>query len=214
LQWYDRKAERASYVNEGLTPFESAKALDDLIENHAGNSAAPTALVIGAAGRSGIGAAKILERHGVKVTRWGRKETANLDRAAILSHDILINCAFIADTIPPFLAKEHLDAGGRLAVISDVSCDPKSSFNPLPIYGAPTCWNTPAIAIKAKAGDVDLIAIDNLPSLLPTESSIEFAGLMLPFLKSLTDWKSDPVWVACSAAFRQACEAMTERKAS
>lgn len=214
LQWYDRKAGRTSYINGGLSPFESAKALDDLIEEHRARMDAPTALVIGAGGRSGIGSAEILERHGVKVTRWGRKETADLDRQAILDHDILINCAFIDDMIPAFLKPEHISDDSRLKVISDVSCDPKSSFNPLPLYGAPTCWKTPAIPARTKAGDVDLIAIDNLPSLLPTESSIEFAAMMLPHLKNLPHWKEDSVWMASDSAFQQACNSMIQSEAS
>ena len=174
----------------------------------------PTALVIGAGGRSGKGATELLERHGVKVTKWGRHETKNLDRDAILGHDILVNCAFVANMIPPFLKPEHLSAGCTLSVIADVSCDPFSDYNPLPLYDAPTSWKNPAIRLKAGKGTLDLIAIDNLPSLLPTEASIEFAGMMLPYLKSLKNRNADPVWVNCSAAFESACNAMTERKAS
>jgi len=205
LQWQDRASKRPSYINKGLVPFESAKALDTLIESRAPDNRAPTALVIGAGGRCGAGAAEILERHGVSVTRWGREETANIDREAILAHDILINCAFVADMIPAFLKLEHLGPESRLGVISDVSCDPFSDFNPLPLYGEPTCWNTPAISICNK---VDLIAVDNLPSLLPTEASIEFAGLLLPYLKTLKDRRADPVWVACETAYQNACYAM------
>jgi len=211
LQWYDKKAGRASYVNKGLMPFDSAKALDNLIDSKALGGETPTALVIGASGRSGIGAAEILERHGVKVTRWGRKETASLDRDAILDHDILINCTFVADMIPPFLTADHIKADSRLTVISDVSCDPFSDFNPLPLYKAPTCWNTPAISVDTPSGDIDLIAIDNLPSLLPTEASIEFATMLLPYLKSLKDRDTNPVWKACEAAYQQASDAMMKQ---
>lgn len=208
LQWQDHEAGRPSYINSGLSPFDSAKALDDLIDSRAPKGETPKALVIGAGGRSGVGAAEILERHGVRVTRWGRAETANIDRDAILAHDILINCTFIADMIPPFLKPEHINPDSRLSVISDVSCDPFSDFNPLPLYQAPTCWNTPAIPVAAKAGNMDLIAVDNLPSLLPTEASIEFADMLLPFLKSLKNPSIDPVWVNCDSAYRQACDAM------
>ncbi|WP_262690774.1 saccharopine dehydrogenase [Kordiimonas aestuarii] len=214
MQWYDQKAGKPSAINEGLTPFESAKALDALIASKAIDGTTPTALVIGARGRSGTGAVKILERHGVKVTGWGREETNLLDRDAILDHDILINCAFVADKIPPFLTPEHITEECRLKVISDVSCDPFSDYNPLPLYDAPTCWKTPAIAARSQSGNVDLIAVDNLPSLLPTEASIEFAGMMLPYLKSLSNRKGDPVWVACDAAFQRACSTINKRKAS
>lgn len=207
LQWQDRVAGRISLINEGLTPFENADALDDLITSRVPANSAPKALVIGSGGRCGLGASEILERHGVQVTKWGRSETENIDRKAILDHDILINCAFVEGMIPPFLTSEHIKPGNRLSVISDVSCDPLSEFNPLPLYSAPTCWDKPALAIGQ---DVDLIAVDNLPSLLPTEASIEFASLMLPYLTTLPDRLTEPVWVNCGAAYQQACNSMTK----
>ncbi len=210
LQWHDQKVGRPSYINEGLMPHESAKALDHLISSRAMAGEKPTALVIGAGGRSGSGAIKILERHGVKVTKWGRAETKDVDREAILGHDLLINCAYVTGHIPPFLAPHHIKADSRLKVISDVSCDPFSDYNPLPLYSAPTCWKTPAIAAKSHEGRVDLIAVDNLPSLLPTEASIEFATMMLPYLKSLRDRAQDPVWVNCNASYQHACDTMTK----
>jgi saccharopine dehydrogenase (NAD+, L-lysine-forming) len=224
LHWLDKAAGRSTGINGGLTPFESADALDTLIDErkseqcNSGNGKSggrqPKALVIGAGGRSGTGASEILERHGVSVTRWGRTETASIDRAAILDHDILVNCAFVADLIPPFLAPHHLAGEHRLSVISDVSCDPFSDFNPLPLYDAPTSWNTPAVPVGNKAAHVDLIAIDNLPSLLPVEASMEFAAMLLPYLKNLPNRSTDPVWRSCDAAYRQAVAAMAERKAS
>lgn len=211
LQWQDRKAGRKSFIGTSLTPFLGSDALDTTIESFAVKGEQPTALVIGAGGRSGNGATEILERHGVKVTKWGRTETATLDREAILGHDMLINCAFVDDMIPPFLTQDHITGAQRLSVISDVSCDPKSTFNPLPLYAAPTCWDNPAV--KAGPG-LDLIAIDNLPSLLPVEASTEFAGLLLPYLRSLPNRQDDPVWVACDKCFQDACAALDTRKAS
>jgi len=207
LQWQDRKVGRASLICDGLIPFTNADALDDLITSRAPGNGAPKALVIGSGGRCGLGAAEILERHGAQVTKWGRRETANIDRDAILGHDILINCAFVEGMIPPFLTPEHISESNRLSVISDVSCDPLSEFNPLPLYAAPTCWNKPALAIGQ---GLDLIAVDNLPSLLPTEASIEFASLMLPYLTTLPDRLTDPVWVSCDAAYQHACNSMTK----
>jgi saccharopine dehydrogenase (NAD+, L-lysine-forming) len=214
LQWYDRMASRPSFINDGLMPFNSAETLDELIKSRKVEGKAPTALVIGASGRSGIGAAEILERHGVKVTRWGRTETANINRDAILNHDMLINCTFVNEMIPPFLAIEHIKPDCRLKVISDVSCDPFSDFNPLPLYKSPTSWETPAILVNTSTRDVDLIAIDNLPSLLPMEASKEFATMLLPYLKALPNRDTDPVWNACDAAFDHACASMTQKKAS
>ncbi len=208
MQWYDKKAGRASTIAADLKPYGCADTLDALIKSLKTEGDAPKALVIGAGGRSGKGAAEIFERHGIAVTKWGRKETADLDRDAILEHDILINCSFVADAIPPFLRKEDLRADMKLQVISDVSCDPFSDFNPLPLYTAPTAWNDPFVTVTNGKASLDVIAIDNLPSLLPREASDEFAGLLLPFLKTVSKPESDPVWAASKASFDTACAAM------
>jgi saccharopine dehydrogenase (NAD+, L-lysine forming) len=47
---------------------------------------------------------------------------------------------------------------------------------------------------------VDIIAIDHLPSLVPLESSREFAGLMLPHL---VDFNKTPVWHRALELFDQ-----------
>ena len=201
MQWYDRIAERPSTVGEGLKFFNNAGALDAQIEKLKIKAKTPNALVIGARGRGGRGAVEILKRHGVCVTEWDRTETHRLDRDILLDHDILVNCAFVNGTIQPFVRPEDVGKG-NLKVISDVSCDPFSNFNPLPLYAAPTSWAKPFVEIKGDRGSLDLFAIDNLPSLLPKESSIEFAGLLLPYLKEVN---GDPVWEASRATFDKVC---------
>ena len=153
---------------------------------------------------------EILKRHGAEVTEWDRSETENLNREALLDHDLVVNCAFVSGFIDPFVRMEDVGKG-NLQVISDVSCDPFSDFNPLPLYQEPTSWADPAITVEGSAGSLDLIAIDNLPSLLPKEASIEFAGMLLPFLKGLG---SDPVWDAARHSFNSAVAAMAEPKAA
>jgi saccharopine dehydrogenase (NAD+, L-lysine-forming) len=89
--------------------------------------------------------------------------------------------------------------------VTDVSCDPFSDFNPIPIYIEPTSWDEPYLVVEGDGGkSIDLIAIDNLPSLLPRESSEEFAGLMLPELKRLKDRNSAQAWTSAKASFDDA----------
>ncbi len=70
-------------------------------------------------------------------------------------------------------------------MISDVSCDPFSSFNPLPGYDAPTRWDKPftGLGLNGAGKDIELTAIDNLPSLIPRESSEDFSAQFSPCLK-------------------------------
>lgn len=204
MQWYDRTS-----LKKGLSPFENATRLDLQIASLNKGGAKPKILVIGANGRSGKGATKLFQRHGIEVTQWGRTETANIDRTALLAHDIVINCVFVDGETAPFLRPEDLTTEHRLRVISDVSCDPFSDFNTLPLYDAPTDWNKPFLTVGQNGGAVDLIAIDNLPSLLPREASVEFAGLILPYLKKLGDADYSPVWQSSLKAFKSACHALT-----
>jgi saccharopine dehydrogenase (NAD+, L-lysine forming) len=71
--------------------------------------------------------------------------------------------------------------GNRLAVISDISCEPESKYNPLPFYTETNSFENPVQSI----GEVDLIAIDNLPSYLPVDSSINFSEQLINHLNDL-----------------------------
>ncbi len=210
MQWYDRTADRMSIIGQGLKSFDNVAGLDAQINSLKVKGAAPKALVIGARGRGGRGAVEILKRHGAVVTEWDRTETHRLDRDVLMDFDLLVNCAFVSGQIKPFVRTEDVGRG-NLKVISDVSCDPFSDFNPLPLYTAPTSWDRPFVEVVGDGGSLDLIAIDNLPSLLPKEASVEFAGLLLPFLKELD---GDPVWEASRAAFHKACASIAMAQAA
>lgn len=209
LHWNSKNAGNGDFLNQSLTPFEDADILDETIEKIGEGAKKPKVLIIGAGGRCGTGASDIFERHGAIITKWDREETTNLDRKALMDHDIMINCAFIKSKQPPFIRKEDIKAGTRLSIVTDVSCDPFSDFNPIPIYNEPTSWDEPYLVVNGEGGkSIDLIAIDNLPSLLPRESSEEFAGLMLPELKKLNDRENAQAWVSAKASFDEAVTKM------
>ena len=141
------------------------------------------ALIVGALGRSGSGASDLFTALGIEPTKWDMAETADLDRTALLDHDILVNCVLM--TGPGLMLVRQDDLGqGRLRMISDVACDPFSDFNPLPVYDAPTAWEAPFADVGK---GVTLTAIDNLPSLLPREASEDFAAQLLPVLAGYPD---------------------------
>jgi len=141
---------------------------------------APNALIIGALGRCGSGAVELLSLCGIESSCWDQAETASggpFD--AVRDHDILINCVFVSEALPPFTTLEDLQLPDRrLQVISDVSCDPFGQYNPLPIYNRCTSMDQPVDEIlpsQVAQASLHLIAIDHLPSLLPRESSEDFA---------------------------------------
>ena len=211
LHWFSTQAGNGSYIDDPLQPFENADILDDTIEKIGKGLKKPKVLIIGAGGRCGKGAADIYERHGAEVTKWDYEETQNIDRDAVNAHDIMINCAFIKDKTEPFIRKEDIKEGARLSIVTDVGCDPFSDFNPVPIYNEPTSWDNSYIKVDGSGGkSVDLIAIDNLPSLLPRESSEEFAELMLPHLKVLNNRENEQPWTSAKASFDNAVERMNK----
>lgn len=144
----------------------------------------PTSLVLGASGRCGKGAHDLLDKLGLSASLYGRKETAspNLHRE-ILDHDILINTVLMTSKTEPFLTREQLDLERNLSVLSDVSCDPTGAFNPLPFYSDCTTMDRPAFSLDTQKR-FDITAIDHLPSILPRESSEDFANQLFPHLRS------------------------------
>lgn len=160
----------------------------------------PKVLIVGALGRSGQGARDLCAAAGIEPTCWDMAETANLDRAALLDHDILVSCVLMQGPGLLMVRPEDLD-GARLTMIADVACDPLSDYNPLPVYDAPTPWTAPFVEV---ASGKWVTAIDNLPSLLPKESSEDFAEQLLPTLRT---YPGGIAWRNANASFEATCRA-------
>lgn len=160
-------------------------------------------LVIGALGRCGSGARSALETAGVTPLCWDLAETRQLDRAVLLDQDILVNTVLSTDPATPFLRPADLDQPGRqLSLVADISCDVSSDCNALPIYTETTTWRRPVRRLHGGERPLDIIAIDNLPSLLPVEASTDFSARLTPYLMS--PGGDAPEWQRCARAFRQA----------
>lgn len=160
----------------------------DLTEEMRGiEKAAPRAIVIGALGRVGTGASDLCEAMGMKVTRWDMAETASGGPfPQIMEHDIFLNCILARPGTPVFVPANAAQGPRRLTVIGDIACDPTSDFSPIKVYDRTTTWAEPALRVH-DAPPLDVTAIDNLPSMLPVESSEDYAAQLLPSLKTLTD---------------------------
>lgn len=160
----------------------------------------PGAIVIGALGRVGTGAADLCTAMGLSTTRWDMQETAHGGPfPEILDHDIFLNCIFARPGTPVFVPRSALTAQRTLSVIGDIACDPDSDYNPVPVYDAATSWDAPVTRVH-DAPPLDVMAIDNLPSLLPVESSQDYAEQLLPSLLSL-DKLDSGVWARAKATF-------------
>lgn len=156
-------------------------------------AACPTVIVIGALGRVGTGARDLCAQLDIPVTAWDMEETAHGGPfPEILRHTIFLNCILATEGVPVFVPPSALSAPRDLRVIGDIACDPDSPFNPIPIYSSATSWAAPAQRVH-DAPPLDIMAIDNLPSLLPRESSLDFAEQLLPHLMTL-DTLDRGVW--------------------
>lgn len=182
----------------GVSSFEGREQVEAEIARHLGNEGQNLkAVVIGAKGRSGTGAVELLEKFGVQTSKWDIEETRNLDREALLSHDILVNCVLMTGPGLQLLGPEDLK-NTNLKMISDVSCDPFSDFNPLPVYKEPTSWEAPYIELR---DGLELTAIDNLPSMLPREASEDFSAQLLP---TLLEYPKGVAWKNALSSFENA----------
>lgn len=160
----------------------------------------PQVLIIGALGRVGTGAGDLSEAVGAGVTRWDMAETASGGPfPEILKHDVFLNCILAQDGTPRFIEKSTLEKSQNLGVIGDIACDPESDFNPVAVYDRVTSWTEPALRVCTDPV-LDVVAIDNLPSLLPLESSQDFADQLFELLANLRH-QDDPVWARAMEYF-------------
>jgi len=162
----------------------------------------PKVMVIGALGRSGTGACDLAAQFNLEVIKWDMAETApGGPFEQINQADVMVNCVFVQQDLPPFTTKQMVaKADRKLSMIVDVSCDPYSSFNPLPIYHQCTTFDKPCLTLDVPNKPLELIAIDHLPSLLPKESSEDYSGQLLKQLRLIQSEQAD-VWHRALALF-------------
>ncbi len=168
-----------------VTRYDSkADLLADLGHEYAGLGR-PRAIIIGALGRVGTGATDCLQAMGVSVTRWDMAETAGGGPfPEVLAHEIFLNCILARPGCPVFVPASAKTNPRALTVIGDIACDPTSDFSPIKVYDRATDWEAPALRVW-DAPPLDVTAIDNLPSMLPVESSQDYAGQLLASLLTL-----------------------------
>jgi saccharopine dehydrogenase (NAD+, L-lysine-forming) len=183
-------AQQRGEIAGAVSAYDSATDLRAELEEQLTqcSAARPTALIIGALGRVGTGAADLCEgtEYNANEVGQGRDRTWRPIPRNSYARPIYelhlgqpTNTSFLWGLTPS-------GAERTLSVISDIACDPDSPYNPIPIYSAATNWDIPATRISNEPV-LDVTAIDNLPSMLPAESSEDFAEQLLPTLLQLQD---------------------------
>lgn len=149
--------------------------------------------VIGSNGRCGNGSSCILKLLGLFFDEFNRYD----NKEKLCDYDIIINCIFLnkTDIIKPFIDLTTINKFNN-CVIVDVSCDYNSDNNPIKIYNNATSHENPVVHIN----NIDLIAIDNLPTLIPIESSIFFSNKLVNLLTQINDFTNE-IWNNCVNAY-------------
>ena len=205
-------------VPQGAVPaFDSASALLELVRSSIAEALPlnggkyPRLMIIGALGRCGRGAAECCRDAGIpeeSVLKWDLPETKRGGPfSEIVDVDVLLNCVYLgAHRIPPFTTLESLSTPERrLRVICDVSCDPNSENNPIPVYSGYSSFDSPTVSTSRAIDGPELriIAIDHLPTMIAREASDEYSGLLLPSLLQLRNREKDGVWTRAEQTYRE-----------
>ncbi len=130
--------------------------------------------IIGSNGRCGTGVKNILKLLGIPFVSLNKNDSKN----NLEDYDIIYNCINLQENIGTWF--DNNTKFYKNIVIVDISCDYNNVNNPIKIYNNKTTWEEPVYSYNEF---VDIIAIDNLPSLLPYESSTQFSNILVKLLQ-------------------------------
>lgn len=151
LAYWNTKDEIIKYIQTYIHLFEKCKIV-----------------IIGANGNCGIGVKSILDELNIPYEVLGKNDNkTNLQR-----FDILYNCINLGESADEIWFDKNTKFDKPI-IITDISCDYSKPNNPIQIYSENTTWSTPVYSYN---NYVDIIAVNNLPSLLPKESSDYFSS--------------------------------------
>lgn len=131
-------------------------------------------------GKCGQGVASVLNMFELKIDWFGKED----DKSTLNAYDIIYNCINLSVSSREIWFSDATDFSKKIIIV-DISCDCTKINNPIAIYSKETSWETPVFSYNEY---VDIIAIDNLPTLLPKESSNYFSK---KFVELLIDAEND-----------------------
>jgi alanine dehydrogenase len=158
------------YHYKKLGPLSYIKNLNATIFELLSFNLSPSIAVVGYNGRCGQGVSHVLNLLHIKHHKYSKDHSKN----NLHKYDIVFNCIYLNTYIKPWFT--HSTRFKKPIVICDISCDPYHEYNPIQIYNEPTTWENPVYQYNDL---VSIIAIDNLPSLIPIESSTYFSNKMI-----------------------------------
>jgi saccharopine dehydrogenase (NAD+, L-lysine-forming) len=176
----------------GLGPLTPWKTLDAMItDTRKARLALPPLQIgiVGADGRTGKGIQRLLDILGLQYTKICRNDELES------TYDILYNAIALDETYDTVWFEEGTYFHKKLTIV-DISCDYTRPNNPIQLYDKPTSWEKPVHTINDRVG---LISIENLPSLLPIESSDHFSDKLCELLLS---FDTNDTWERALTVFK------------
>ena len=145
--------------------------------------AEPRILIIGG-GRCAQGVKDILDEKCISYRQIDKDVFPNIS-----AYDIVFNCILLDPGYNNLWIKST-DIITRPILIVDISCDYSKPNNPIAIYKEGTTFQAPVFNYNQY---ISIIAIDNLPSLLPRDSSSEFSNHLTDLILRYNDssWKAN-----------------------
>jgi len=143
----------------------------------------PKIVIIGVNGRCGKGCTYLLNKLNLNYTGFTKKD--KIDN--LKNFEIIVNCIFLnANSKVCFINPKNFNEFKNLKIIVDISCDIYAKNNPINIPYSLTSFSKPICKYK----NIDIIAIDNLPTLLPKDSSKEFSNNLKNLLLNKNIWSN------------------------
>ena len=181
LQFYYKSINK-DLIN--LTPYDDYNTLINKLKNNEDFYKNIEVGIIGINGRCGQGCKYLLDKLNIKYIGYVRGDVLDC-----VHHDIIINCIKLEkDSDFTIITDKNLVEFKKLSIINDVSCDITAVNNPIKLDYKLTTFKNPVYKYNKQ---LDIICIDNLPSLLPINSSIEFSNKLT---KLIIDINTSIIW--------------------
>ena len=160
-------------LDNQIKPWKRIEDLFSDINNNYPNNL-KIAITTGKSGMTGMGVKYILDTLKLKYTVFDRAS----DKSNLIEYDLFYNCINLKEEIEPWFTPDNIKLIKNNITIVDISCDYNNKLNPIRIYNNKTTFEEPVL----RNNNINIIAIDNLPSLLPRESSIYFSNKLRELL--------------------------------
>lgn len=172
---------RTLTIGDRMGDLKPWTSFDDMIAWVGSAEETPSVAIIGN-GRCSKGVQHILTIFKIPFTLIHRQDLVDP-----YAYDMLFNCITLNEEYRDIWVQTN---HSKDLLIVDVSCDYSRPNNPIPLYTKATSWLNPVFECSQH---VSVIAIENLPSLLPLDASIEFSKLFTDLLLRYGDscWKDN-----------------------